>query len=59
MYPSDIPPGIGYFTSIFELGKIIYDYDNMKQNINHVGLSETLQLLNNVVIDTLLLLLCV
>lgn len=28
----------------------------MKQNINHVGLSETLQLLNNVVIDTLLLL---
>lgn len=31
----------------------------MKQNINHVGLSETLQLLNNVVIDTLLLLLCV
>lgn len=31
----------------------------MKQNINHVGISETLQLLNNVVIDTLLLLLCV
>lgn len=31
----------------------------MKQNINHVGLSETLQLLNNIVIDTLLLLLCV
>lgn len=57
IYPSDIPPGIAYFTTLLEIGSIIlYDYDIMKKRTIHVGISNTLLLLYDYIINTILIL---
>lgn len=58
IYPSDIPPGVVFYTTLLDIGStILYDYDMMKKKSIHLGVSDTLLLLYDYIINTILILL--